>query len=405
MLSRPRIIINDRCLRGPRTGVGHYLAELLEHLPREAPDLEFYAFYRSCLARYTSHSSAPDRKSDHDRAAGEAHARFGEARPAGRTPSLGRRPPWWLRRAALNLYNTAFRWVGQLKGCRLYHEPNHIPAPWPGPIVTTIHDLSVLRHPEWHPADRVRWYARDFQAGLERTSHFITVSEFTRQEMIALANLPADRITVIPLGVREVFHPRPADEVKAWLLGSNLPEHYLLYAGTIEPRKNVPGLLAAYARLPQSLRRQVHLLLAGVTGWGRQTVDEWIDRHALRSQVRVLGYVDDEVLARLYAGAKALVWPTLYEGFGLPPLECMACGTPVITSRLASLPEVTGQAALLVDPQDIEALSDGMIQILEDRLLADRLRTAGLDRAAQFTWPRSARQHADLYRRILRERS
>ena len=403
MHSRPRIIINDRCLRGPRTGVGHYVAELLEYLPREAPDLDIYAFYWTCLARHRSHSPAPDQNHEGKRSPGAANASLGAAQPAGRTASLGRRPPWWLRRAALSLYNAAFRWTGQLKGCRLYHEPNHIPAPWPGPIVTTIHDLSVLRHPEWHPADRVRWYANDLQAGLERTSLFITVSEFTRQEMIALTNLPADRITVIPLGVREVFHPRPAKDVNAWLVGNHLPEEYLLYAGTIEPRKNVAGLLAAYARLPQSLRRQVPLLLVGVAGWGRQIVDEWIDRHALRSQVRLLGYVDDEVLARLYAGARALVWPTLYEGFGLPPLECMACGTPVITSRLAALPEVAGQAALLVDPQDEDQLGEAMARILQDRPLAEALRSAGLTRAARFTWSQCASGHADLYRRMLRE--
>ncbi len=203
-----RIILNDRCLRGPLTGVGHYVTELLARVPQEAPDLDLFAFYSS-LARRDSHSPASDTGSRHP-------------------SSLRRRPPWWIRRTALKLYNSAFMLAGRLKGCSLYHEPNHIPSPWSGPIITTIHDLSVLRHAEWHPADRVRWYECDLQAGIARTSRFITVSEFTRQEMIDLLVLPAERITVIPLGVREVFHPRPADEVRVWLSRHNLPADYLL---------------------------------------------------------------------------------------------------------------------------------------------------------------------------------
>ncbi|HSW46436.1 MAG TPA: glycosyltransferase family 1 protein [Phycisphaerae bacterium] len=374
----PRIILNDRCLRGPRTGVGHYVAQLLDHLPNEAPDLEIFPFYRNVLARNRGFSARPT----HEK-------------------SLDRRPPWRLRRAALNLYNAGFRLAGRLKRCRLYHEPNHIPAPWAGPIVSTFHDLSVLRHPEWHPPDRVRWYDRDLRAGIGRTTHFITVSEFTKREMVDLLGLPAERITVIPLGVRAVFHPRPAEEVRSWLADRGWPTEYFLYAGTIEPRKNVAGLLAGYALLSTFMRRQTSLVLAGVTGWGRQTVNDWIAGHGLVGQVRILGYVDDETLARLYVGARALVWPTLYEGFGLPPLECMACGTPVITSQLASLPEVVGNAGLLVDPRNVRELADAMNRILDDPGLGERLRSEGLDRASRFTWQRCARAHADVYRRML----
>lgn len=376
-----RIIVNDRCLRGPLTGVGHYVTELLARVPQEAPDLDLLAFYSS-LARRGSYSFASD---------------TGSRRPS----SLGRRPPWWIRRTALKLYNSAFTLAGRIKGCSLYHEPNHIPSPWSGPIITTIHDLSVLRHAEWHPADRVRWYECDLQAGLARTSRFIAVSEFTRQEMIDLLGLPAERITVIPLGVREVFHPRPADAVRVWLSSQNLPADYLLYAGTIEPRKNVAGLLAAYAALPAKTRERVALVLAGVTGWGRQAVDEWITRHGLAGQVHIAGYVDDESLACLYAGARALVWPTLYEGFGLPPLECMACGTPVIASNLASIPEVTGGAALLVDPLNTDELAAAISRILEDDLLTKRLRHDGPNRASRFSWQRCAQQHAEEYRRAM----
>ncbi len=374
-----RIIINDRCLRGPLTGVGHYVAELLARMPREAPDLEVFGFYSGWR---TGRPPTP-------------------RRPADRPSRPARRPPWLIRRTALTLYNAAFRIAGTLKGCTLYHEPNHIPASWRGPIVTTVHDLSVLRHPEWHPADRVRWYEKDFSAGLARTTHFITVSQFSKREMTQVLHVPADRITVIGLGVREVFRPRPTQEIHDRLTRLGLPSDYFLYAGTLEPRKNVTGLLAAYAMLPAGIRQRTALILAGVTGWGRQAVEEWIAGHHLNGRVRVLGYVQDETLAFLYAGARALVWPTLYEGFGLPPLECMACGTPVITSNLASLPEVTGEAALLVDPRDENELTHAMSRIAEDADLTARLRAVGLTRSAAFSWPDCVRAHAEVYRQTL----
>jgi len=376
---RIRIIVNDRCLRNPRTGVGHYVAELLTRVPQADPDIELLPFYRTYLARDKSKShSLPSSVCD---------------RPA------GRRPPWWLRRTALGLYHAAFRAVGHIKRCLLYHEPNHIPTPWSGPTVTTVHDLSVLRHPEWHPQDRVRWYEKDFLAALLRSDHFITVSAFSKQEMVDLLPLAEERITVIPLGVRSIFHPRPAEVVRAWLTGKGLPLEYLLYAGTIEPRKNVGGLLAAYARLPRADRQRVTLLIAGGSGWGG-LVKCMAERHRITQDVRVLGYVDDDALAHLYAGAQALVWPTFYEGFGLPPLEAMASGTPVITSNVSSLPEVTSDAAVLVDPHDEDQLCQAMVRVLEDRAWAASLRARGLTRSEQFCWSRCASEHAAVYRRL-----
>jgi len=377
---RFRVLVNDRCLRNPRTGVGHYVAELLDRVPRGHPDIELLPFYQTYLARGSSTSCQPI-SSRRDR-------------------PVGRRPPWWLRRTALGLYQALFRTVGRIKRCQLYHEPNHIPAPWSGPTVTTVHDLSVLRHPEWHPADRVRWYEKDFMAALPRSNHFITVSTFSKQEMLDLLPVSEERITVIPLGVRSIFHPRPPGGVRAWLTSQDLPHDYLLYAGTIEPRKNVGGLLAAYARCPQAMRRRTPLLIAGGSGWGAESVARMIDRHQIEQNVRVLGYVDDDALAHLYAGAQAMIWPTLYEGFGLPPLEAMASGTPVITSHVSSLPEVVGEAAVLVDPHDVNELCQAMCRVLEDHDWAESLRVKGLARSERFCWSRCASEHAAVYRQL-----
>lgn len=405
MASDPvRVILNDRCLRKPRTGVGHYVCELLAALPQVDPGIDVLPFYRTYLGRGISSKTAGERES--------ASATL----KSGRETGPPRRAPDWLRRALQRSYETAFEVVGAWKRYRLYHEPNHIPGPWNGPVVTTIHDLSVLRHPEWHPPDRVRWYERDFLAALPRSAHFISVSEFTRREMVQLLGLKEDRITVIPLGPRAIFHPRPAEEVQAWLAARGLPSAYFLFVGTLEPRKNLNGLLAAYAQLPGEHRKRFPLLIAGGGGWGTQRLDEQIRAHGLAEDprfrlreaspgqarfglVQTLGYVSDEDLSWLYAGARALVWPTFYEGFGLPPLECMATGTPVITSRASSLPEVVGKAGLLVNPNDPEEIAQAMRRVIEDEELAGDLAQRGIARSKEFSWQRCAAAHASIYRR------
>jgi len=402
MASQPvRVIINDRCLRNARTGVGHYVCELLAALPGVDPGIELLPFYRTYLRRGNSDKAADGGESPQ----GDLHKKR-EIRPP-------IRPPDWLRRLLQRGYETAFEAIGTWKRFRLYHEPNHIPGPWNGPVMTTIHDLSVLRYPEWHPLDRVRWYERDFLAALPRSAHFISVSEFTKREMMQLLGIKEDRITTIPLGPRAIFHPRPADAVRAWLAARGLPPEYLLFVGTMEPRKNIGGLLAAYARLPREQQRRFPLLIVGGGGWaGRAgaspvlTLAESIrrlgltpDPHARFEPVHVLGYVSDEDLSWLYAGARALVWPTFYEGFGLPPLECMATGTPVITSRAASLPEVVGKAGLLVDPNNPEEIAESMRRIIEDDHLAEDLARRGIARSKEFSWARCAAAHAAIYRK------
>lgn len=374
-----RVMINDRCLRNAQTGVGRYVNELLAALPKVDPGIDILAFYRTYFTRGKSRSTN----------------RLGAA--IGVKPP--RRAPDWVRRGLLAGYELAFETHGAFHGFRLYHEPNHIPGDWNGPVITTVHDLSVVRHPEWHPADRVRWYERSLLPSLPRSAHFITVSEFTRQEMIELLGVAPERITAIPLGVRTEFAPRPAKAVRARLAERGWPAEYLLFVGTMEPRKNVPGLLAAYAHLPPELRRRFPLVIAGAGGWGMHPLADEIAAAGLTGQVQILGYVADEDLGWLYAGARALVWPTFYEGFGLPPLECMATGTPVITTNVASLPEVVGDAGLLVDPHDTTALAEAMRRIAEDDEFAADLARRSCLRSEAFTWEQCAAEHAAIYRR------
>ena len=392
--NRIRVILNDRCLRGPRTGVGHYITQLLSHMPQVAPEIQIFPFYQTYCRRSLRYNHPEPRTRPAESQTPTPSIQTAKPHPS-RPP---RRWPWWLRWIAEETYNTIFEAAGLLHGCQLYHEPNHIPAPWPGPIVTTLHDLSVLRFPQWHPPDRVKWYEKELFASLPRSEHFITVSQFSKQEIVDILNLPPNRITSIPLGSRAIFHPRPPHEITAQLTKHNLPESYLLYVGTVEPRKNVPGVLTAYAHLPPDTRRHTPLVIVGASApWARQNLNEMIRHHHLSDHVRVLGYLDDETLAHIYAGARALVWPTFYEGFGLPPLECMASGTPVITSNTCSLPEVVGDAGIQVDPTNTREIAEAIQRLIEDHDFAATLSQKGLTQAAQFSWSRCAAEHAKIY--------
>ena len=201
----------------------------------------------------------------------------------------------------------------------LYHEPNFLPYPSDLPTVLTIHDLSVLNHPEWHPADRVARYARDFERGLRQCSHIVTVSEFIRQEIIHTLGWSPERVTVTPNGVRPGLGPLPAAAVQRELSRLGLPAQYLLYIGTLEPRKNLLMLLRAYTSLPWETRDKFPLLLVGNWGWNTADLADYYDKEARHRGVLHLGYVADEHLQTLYNGARALVFPSYYEGFGLPP--------------------------------------------------------------------------------------
>jgi glycosyltransferase involved in cell wall biosynthesis len=232
-----------------------------------------------------------------------------------------------------------------------------------------------------------------------RADRIVTPSQFTRDDVLKLLPVEPERVVVIPGGIDRSFKPQPAEEVAARLAPLGLRAgDYLLFLGTIEPRKNLARLLQAMELAGPKIGP---LVLAGGRGWNNAAIRDAIARLARDGRIRDLGYVADDLRPALQAGARAFVYPSLYEGFGLPPLEAMACGTPVLTSNVSALPEVMGDAALYVDPEDVPALAAALTRLWDDESLRADLRARGLARAQEFSWDRTARLTIEVYRDLL----
>ena len=280
----------------------------------------------------------------------------------------------------------------------LYHEPNVIPFHSSLPTVTTIHDLSVLLHPEWHPPARVRDYEQRFLRGVAQCVHFLTVSEFTRREVIAALGQPPERVTRTYNGVRETMRPLPVDAVRAVLRRLRLPPRYLLHVGTIEPRKNLLTLLHTYRLLPASLRDSCPLVLVGAWGWNHAEVGDFLETEGRALRVIHLGYLSERDLPSVYNGAVGLLLPSFYEGFGLPALEMLACGGAVVASTAEAFVELLSGQAHLIDPRDRDGWREAMRRLATDEDWRRSLRTGAAERAARFTWDACAEDTLRVYR-------
>ncbi|MGE5646497.1 MAG: glycosyltransferase family 4 protein [Acidobacteriota bacterium] len=306
--------------------------------------------------------------------------------------------------------------TGTALGLALLHAMNYSRLPWRIPgggvfhashqcynpprnakLTTTIHDMTCWLTPELHAKANVVWTQWFGDHIMKRADGIIAVSESTRRDLLGILDIDPARVEVIHPGVPEAFFQVTAEDVHAVRGRHRLARPYVLFVGTIEPRKNVPGLLAAWARLAPSLREEYELVVAGPIGWAdRNTVEQLREAEG----VRYLGYLPEADLPGLTAGASVLAYPSLYEGFGFPVAQAMAAGVPVLTSDLSSLPEVAGDAALLVDPQSTEEIREGLDKLLTSPALRERLGGAGRRRAKQFRWEASARKSLDWFRRL-----
>ncbi len=315
-----------------------------------------------------------------------------------RTVALGYKP-WrmlvWLGQLARVPYNRL------VPDATLFHATEHLLLPVRGvPTVLTVHDL-IFRHLPEHHKPLNRWYLNaTLPLYCRRADHIIVVSEATRRDLMAAYNLPAEKITVIHEAADPRFKLPAPGAVARVRMSYGLPEEYLLYVGTIEPRKNLPRLLHAWEPLYMA-GEAPPLVIVGRRGWLADDFYAALERSPCREAVQFTGYVRDEDLPALYAGATAFVFPSLYEGFGLPLLEAMACGTPVACSNGSSLPEVVGDAALTFDPTEVAEITQALRRLLHEPELRESLRERGLQRAAQFSWERAARETLAVYRKLL----
>lgn len=288
----------------------------------------------------------------------------------------------------------------------LLHSTDFIPPLHAGiPTVITVHDLAFLHWPHFLTKDSAAYYGQIDRAA-KHAKHIIVPSESTKQDIIAQLGVAPNRVTVIYEAADETFVPLPLLETRAEIQRRyNLPPSFILFVGTIEPRKNVDGLLRAYRHLRTKYGVQdTALVIAGGKGWLADTIEQLVDELDLRRSTYFLGRVPDEDLHRLYVAARCHVHPAHYEGFGLPPLEAMACGTPTIVSNISSLPEVVGDAALLVNPNNWEEIAVALHRLLTDDDLHAELRQKGLERAHHFSWSLTAQRTLEVYRRVVESR-
>jgi glycosyltransferase involved in cell wall biosynthesis len=297
-------------------------------------------------------------------------------------------------------------WMGQLArvpfnrlvpDATLFHATEHLLMPLRGvPSVLTVHDL-IFRHLPEHHKTLNRWYLNwTMPLYCRRADQIIAISHATQRDLIAAYDVPPEKITVIHEAADPRFRPQPPEAVEAVRTRYGLPERYLLSVGTIEPRKNLTRLLEAFEALHAEGLTDA-LVVVGGRGWLYDDFFARLERSPAREAVLFPGYVPDADLPPIYAGAQALAFPSLYEGFGLPVLEAMACGAPVVCSNTSSLPEVAGDAALLFDPHDVTAITQALHRLLSDDTLHADLQQRGLDRAATFSWDRVAAETEAVY--------
>jgi len=356
-----------------KTGVGHYTFEIAVEVARQSPSDSFEVL---------------------------SHLPFSDLDPAPANLSFIKQPVnaatkhWWT--IGLPLY---------IKRARLdlFHGTNYDIPVWGGcPTVLTIHDLSQLLFPETHEERRVRRARRRLPLMSRRATMIITPTEAVKAEVCEHLRVPRSKVVVVNEAPRRSFQPMPLAQASATLQRLGIENEYILYVGTIEPRKNLITLVKAFEDLLHSTTLRPQLVIAGKKGWLTDELFTYIESAKLGDRLRLTGYLGDDELRALYSACRVMVYPALYEGAGLPTLEAMACGAPVITTNTAAIVEMVGDKARLFSPQDFRGLAEHLVELLQNPAAREAMSRAGIQHAAQFTWERTARETLDIYRRITR---
>ena len=375
-----KVILSIDPVRFPLTGIGRYTYELARHLG-DIPEIEQLRFFAGHRFANALPESAPSRSGDFRRLILNSRIAAGAFRITSRL----------LKQRTLRGYEDF-----------LFHGPNFYLPPFDGPKVSTFHDLSMFTWAHSHPPGRVRYMQKEIQLMLKHANMLVTDSEYTRCEIATYFGWPLEKIRVVPLACSPDFRPRSHSETRECLRKYSLSFNgYTLYTGTIEPRKNIQSLLGAYMLLPQQTRLRWPLVIAGYRGWKSEELHSRMKAAERAGWLRYLGYMPSNDLPLLFSGARLFVFPSLYEGFGLPVLEAMASGVPVVCSNASSLPEVAGGAAAMCVPNDVETMANLIVAGLEDTIWRAEAKAKGLSRAKVFSWRRCATETAAVYRDVL----
>jgi glycosyltransferase involved in cell wall biosynthesis len=376
-----RIGLDGFPLLTPLTGVGHYTFELARALALLAPSDQFELvapgpFPGSIIEDIRL--NCPD-----------------NLRAVNAEANSIRRRRWWavglplyLRKASLDLF----------------HGTNYEVPLWSKRrSVLTIHDLSILLHADTHRADLARRARRRLPVMARSASRIITATECVRREICEHLHLKAERVTVTPYAPRSGFQAMPAAQASQTKQRLGIEDEFILFVGTVEPRKNLLTLVRAFEQILRQTARRPQLVVVGAEGWLMDELFAFIKESSISDRLRLTGYLGDDDLRALYSSCTVFVYPSIYEGFGLPPLEAMACGAPVIAGNIATFQETLGSAAELVEPNDVEALARSIVEILGDEDRRRALSRRGLEQAAKFSWERTAQLTLEVYREVFGE--
>ena len=366
-----RIIIDAQPLLEPLAGIGRYTRSLLEALAEIDSDNTYFLYYGASLRQGRAnlpHFDNPNFQNKLIRFSGKLFRFLTEK---------------------VRLFP-----VGSFLGdYDIYHGLNYYVPDLPFPSIVNIYDLSCVLFPHCFTRERLRDIRYKMNASVKRAEKIITGSEAAKADIVNLLNVAGDRIEVTPLGVDKLFRPVSDEKLTPLKKKYRLPERFILFVGTIEPRKNILRLVHAFHRLD----RDISLVITGRKGWLFEEIFKEVKRLNLGERIIFLDFVSETDLPLLYNAASVFVYPSLYEGFGLPLLEAMACGAPVITSNKSSLPEIAGEAGILVNPEDAGEIREAIISVLDDDSMRQEMIRKGLERAKTFSWERCARETLRLY--------
>lgn len=368
-----KVGINAHLLSGQagyrQAGIHTYISQLLNHLPA-TDDLQYHVFTQQGANQFL-----------------EPHLQVEMSRLPTENPLV--RIAW---------EQAAWLALAKRAGVDLLHSMAFVtPLVAPMPKLVTVYDLSFIHFPERYKKFKRLYLQTQTRRSVQSADHVIAISEDGKRDLMEVFGISAEKVAVVTPGVSDIYRPRPQTEIDQFKQNKAITRPFILHVGTLQPRKNIPVLLRAFAELNDP---NVDLVLVGGKGWLFDEIFALVEQLNLRKQVRFTGFVPDAELPLWYNAAQLFVFPSIYEGFGIPAADAMACGTPVIVANTSSLPEVVGEAGLLFEPQAVSALTERIASVLYDPVQAVTMRERGLAQARKFSWTHSGRKMAALYRQL-----